>query len=785
MFEDQPTILSSDSSASYTPDSSDDDKKRLIKKIITVGLIAIASLIVIIGLVYLVTKFFPSITKKPTPTPISTTTVPTLSSTLPTQDPIAVNKATTTFSNLAIEYLSFSDFYVPPDNKPVEVKFSDYQLPLNVKLDVLNYYDVSRKINLDSGLDSLNNNGFAIYDNPWAKDAPDFYKIFAKLEEKQIPFFISSDFITYYYQAILKKSFKDIEKNIFYDNLWALNKELYTLAKNRYEARLATIGNINDSVLEGERLEMAYFAVALELLKPTPEQIILKGAIDDQTKFIAIEADRFYFVIPPYLRDDVVQEVKLIKAASKQVTKSPVLLYNRDYSEFSVPTDYRANAKLNNFYLTTKWLNSNFPINYRSEACSDCLLDKEDWRVSIIAANFIAQDFASLPDLKNRWARIYKVIGFFKGLREDLNYVHYRDSLIALFGQNYQVEQLFDDKNADAWANLEKFRTKILTYDFPAIQGAYDKTSPENQSKLGFKMLAEAYWPNGYIFDYFVSPPLGNFLGDKPAANNVTYCQRGNLRCSGFSLDVVNLTTPIIGNSFFDENTNYVGYGDEVSKLQTQLNKNTVWHTTSYWTSLDTIRALLSVDRGKLPIFYRSEAWQDRVLKTAAATWINFQLPLEKFSFNQLFKGNGLNFSRWSENSYVEPNLNLINELLANNNMLLKMFSTLQLDQEAKEASINVQNASANLNALKGIILKELGGTALTPEDNQTITDFAKQLTVTALGDRERQIIVKGSKQKNGFMEDLGRLKIMVLVHQDGENKVFSVGPVWDYQESR
>lgn len=784
MFEDQPTILSSDSSSNYPPDSSSDDKKRLIKKIITVGLIAVVSLAVVVGLVYLITKFFPLI-NKPAPTPTGTTTVPTLSPTLPTQDPVIVSKSTTTFSNLAIEYLSFSDFYVPPDNKSVEAKFSDYQLPLNVKLDVLNYYDISRKINLDSGLDSLNNNGFALYDNPWSKEAPDFYKIFGKLEEKQIPFFISSDFIIYYYQTILKKSFKDIEKNIFYDNLWALNKELYTLAKNRYEARLAAIGNVNDSVLEGERLEMAYFAVALELLKPMPEQIILKGALDDQTKFIAVEAERFYFVVPPYLRDDVVQEVKLIKAASKQKTKSPVLLYDRDYSEFTVPTDYQANAKLNNFYLTTKWLNSNFPINYRTADCPGCLLDKEDWRVSVIAANFISQDFASLPDLKNRWARIYKVIGFFKGLREDLNYVHYRDSLIALFGQNYQVEQLFDDKNAEAWDNLEKFRTKILTYDFPAIQGAYDKTSLENQSKLGFKMLAESYWPNGYVFDYFVSPPLGNFLGDKPALNNVTYCGKENKRCSGFSLDVVNLVTPIIGNSFFDENTNYVGYGDEVSKLQTQLNKNTVWHTTNYWTNLDAIRSLLSVDRGKLPIFYRSEAWQDRVLKTAAATWINFQLPLEKFSFNQLFKGNGLNFSRWSENSYVEPNLNLINELLANNNMLLKMFSTLQLDQEAKEASINLQNASNNLSALKGIILKELEGTALTPEDNQVITDFAKQLTVTALADKERQIIVKGSKQKNGFLEDLGRLKIMVLVHQEGENKVFSVGPVWGYQKSR
>jgi hypothetical protein len=38
---------------------------------------------------------------------------------------------------------------------------------------------------------------------------------------------------------------------------------------------------------------------------------------------------------------------------------------------------------------------------------------------------------------------------------------------------------------------------------------------------------------------------------------------------------------------------------------------------------------------------------------------------------------------------------------------------------------------------------------------------------------------------KNGLKEDLSQLKLMVIVHQEGDGKFISAGPVWDYIESR
>jgi len=787
MFGEQPTILSSENASPENNIPENRPANSLRRILLIIALVATVAILAT-AIFFAIKKYWPT---KNQPTnennPISgeATTTPTL------PDLNQPDQATSTldnlnFSDLAIEYLSFADFYEAPDNN-LEVKLPEYKLPLNVKIEATNYYDLSRKINLDPGLEELNNNGFTIIDNPWYREAPDFFSIYNNLDQKQIPLLITSDFMIYYYQNVLKKAFKDIEENVFYDNLWSINQELYTAAKNRYEARLAAIGNVNDSILEGERLEMAFFAVSLELLKPASYQVITQGSLDDQNKFSPNDVNRFYFVIPPYLKDDVAREVKLIREATEK-TKSPVMLYSRDYKEFTVPVDYRSNAKLNNFYLTTKWLNSVFPLNYRDKNCSDCLLDKEDWRINLIAASLISYDFSSLPELKNKWARIYKVISFFKGLREDLNYVHYRDSLIKLFGEDYQVDQLFDDRNKDAQANLEKLRQQLLAYDFSELQGAFNKKDSASKGFLGFKMLAEAYWPNSYLFGRLTTPAVDVYLGTEPQKNNVTVCQILNVkrRCNGFALDLVNLVNPIGNNDYFIENTNYQNYSSEVTKIKSRLDQDQIWQTTNYWFTLSLIKSFLEMNKQNLPLFAQSAQWRDKSLNTAAASWINLQLPLEKFSINQIFKGQGLNdFSRYNENSYIEPNLNLVNELIANSNMLLKMFSTLRLDYEVGLASQNIQTAQNNLTALRKIIIKELTNEELTSDDNEIIINFAKQWKVEPAADKDKQLTLHYSQQKTSLKEDLGRLKLLVLIHQRDNNRIMSVGPVWDYRESQ
>ena len=696
-----------------------------------------------------------------------------------TTDPFGVN-------GLDVEYLSFNDFYEIPDNS-YEANFQNYELPINIKIDGMNYYDLARKINLDLAITDLNGQGFAVLDNPWPNEVNNFYSFYEKLETNQIPFLITSDFLIYYYQNSLKKVFKDIEEHVFYDNLWVINKEMYEMAKSRYETRLSEIGNINDSVLEGQRMELAFFSVALELLKPAQEQISSKGALDDPTKFSESDADRFYFNPPVYLRDEVIREAQMIRAGKGQV-KSPNLLYVRDYTEFSVPKEYKTDAKLNNFYLASRWLNSSFPLYYQDDSCPDCYLDREDWRLNMVAASLIATDFSEREDLKGRWARIYKLMAFFKGLREEIDYVDFRDALVSEFGSDYDVYKLFDDKNPEAMANLEKLKDKLAQYEFAEIRGALNKTDVETRKKIGFKLLTEPYWPNDYIFGTLTHPKVGRYLGSEKFPDNLTVCDiKGSfVRCNGTSLDIANLVTPMSGNELFDRNANYVNYQQQSEFLVNQFNRDGLWQTANYWSTLSLMKSTLSPEKEKMPAFASSDAWRERGLKTAVSSWINLQLPWEQISLAPRVSEYGLSdYSRRNENIYIEPNLPLINGLIATNNMMAKMFTALRLQDDINLAAYSVKAIDADLQLIKRLIEKELAGQEFDDKEDEALIDFARRYVKVDKNDDDKILWLPSLKGRANLKEDLSRLKLMVVVYQSGENKVMAVGPIWDYQESR
>jgi len=788
MFSEHSTVLSSNQEAKFEDPIA---PKRPLKKIILIIALVLAVAAFVVSIFLIINKIKQN---EEIPAPLveqnnetgfnekPVNTLPDLNG--ESENEIGSGKNVLPYLN--VEYLSFSDFYKAPDNNLI-TNFKDYELPINIKIDGLNYYDLARKINLDAAVNDLNRLGFAVLDNPWSREINDFYSIYERLEQKQVPIMITSDFLIYYYQNSLKKIFKDIEEDVFYTNLWLVTKELYTLAKNRYEARLASIGQINDSILEGQRMAMVFFAVALELLKAESSQIVSKGSLEEVGKFSQIDADRFSFNPAPYIRADVLAEVTLIKTA-KDIKKSPNLLYIRDYSEFKVPNEYKNDAKLNNFYLASKWLNSVFPLEYKSATCLDCLLDKEDWRLSMIAASLISTDFSSRPDLKNRWARVYKLMGYFSGLREEINYVDYRDALTYLFGENYVVEEIFDDYNKEAFNNLEKLRNKLLTYEYPIIRGALDKNDPANKAKIGFKMLAEPYWPNDYIFSRLTWPQVGKYTGEDKRPNNLTACDVGRgviVRCNGISLDIANLVRPLTSHEIFDENSQYENYIEESIKLTAELNSDALWHTSNYWSTISIMRALTS-KQVRQPVFTNSLEWENKNINTAISAWVNMQLPLEAVSLAPVFRGQGLtSFARYSEYAYIEPNLPLINELIAINNMIAQMFAALRLNEEISSATRNIQLIDNDLQALRKIIIKELSGEELDEKDGEIITDFARRYLVDANNDSDKIVEINFPKNKIILQQNLSQLKLMAVVHLVGNNKVISVGPVWSNQESR
>ncbi|MFH1662195.1 MAG: DUF3160 domain-containing protein [Candidatus Falkowbacteria bacterium] len=682
-------------------------------------------------------------------------------------------------TDIRAENLTFADFY-----KKIEDDFTVNQsridFPINAKTDVSNYHAISRKIDLDDYLDDINSNGFSVFDNPFSGEADNFYDAYIELSKQEIPILLTSDFLIYYYQNILKDVFKEIESNVFYQDVWEINKTFYEIANAKYREKYKEVGITNDQILEAQRLEVAYFAVALELLKPKDNQINLDDAVVDSKKFSQEETLDFEFSLPAYLEDDVKKEIDLISKANN-VEKSPVMLYETDYKKFLIPEEYKSNAKLNNYYLAINWIGSVFPLYYENNDCPDCLLDKDDWTVNMIAASFVANDFSLNQELKNKWAKIYKVISFFSGLRRDLTYLHYHDSLVELFGDDYKIEDIFSKDNESQEENLSKLQNKIASYEFLEIEGGINREDFLSRKDVGMRMLQELYSPDDYIFNKLTRPEVGEFLGNVDIKSNTTSCNidKKYYRCKWISSDIVNLISPISENDeYFTENTNYQGYKNQVSKLRNQLDNFNVdsWHNNNYWSMLDADRMFLDKNSEYRPIFIGNEAWKNKNINTILGAWVNLQLPADELIVNLQKEGSSLSMSSaGSDYDLIEPDLVLINELISNSDMLSQMLLAIEVINDSDFTYGKLSKLTNELKDIKRIVEKELKGEILDYDDSQVISSISKQYIVSKSGAKVLDI--------NGRVENISGIKMLIMVHNSGDKKVFSVGPIFNYKE--
>ncbi len=690
--------------------------------------------------------------------------------------------------DVKVEYLSFSDFYERP-SETYERSIGDYDLPLNVKVDAVNYYNVSRKFNLDDGVDKLNQNGFAVFSNPYKEEFNDFYGAYDWLHEKNIPVVITSDFLIYYYQHQLNKVFKQIESNIFYDNLWEINKSLYNQARSRYEFSLREKGNVNDPVLEAQRLVTAYLAVSLELLKPSAEQINKNNDFNDQTKFNPKDEAVYSFELPYYLSEDVNREVKLIREHELE-TKSPVLLYDRDYNNFVVPKEYQENARLNNFYLTNKWLQSVFPLYYKNDDCSDCLLDQDDWRINTIAAHILSQDISKDEKLKNKWARIYKIMAFFKGLRQDLTYVNYRDAFNNKDIENF--DEWFGKNNDYIDERLYNLQFEISKYKFSDLKGGYNEINETNRANAGLKLLADYYWPNSYIFNNLTYPEVGIYSGAEKDSDLITACEgrtvNGEIRCNGFGLDIINLVTKIDSdNEYWQKNTNYNNYNEQVDKIKYQLNESDNWQENNYWSNFNLINSMFGFERSSNPRYAQTKDWQDRLVMSSLGFWVNFQLEPDLLGLYSLYSDekdtlsyNAANINRYN---YIEPSLSLLDNLIASTDMISQMFSALQISNEVASAGINLNNMNVTFKDLKSIVLKQNKGEEISDDQYNLIDDLSREYIVREASDKS--LILNTDDNDSQLLAEIKGIKMIVLLRYYKNNPILVLGPIFNYQESK
>ena len=686
--------------------------------------------------------------------------------------------------DIKAENLLFSDFYEDHSDSTIYKAFN-FKLPINVKTDVANYYELSRKISLDQYINQIDQFGYALFESPYKKEADNFFSFYNLLNKKKIPILISSDFLIYNYQNVLKGVYKEIESEIFYKELWKINKAFFEISDSEYKNKRDLLKSGNEPVIEGLRKKAAFFAVLLELLKPKPAQINNASSFDN-TKFTAADSLNYDFKMPEYLFDDAKEEIQYILEA-KQEKKSPIFLYPRNYKYFKLPEEYKVNAKLNNYFLSSKWMNSIFPLFYKNQDCPDCLLDRYDWRINLMAACSVAKSFSDNQDIKNNWAKIYKVMSFFNGLRSEVTYLNYQKALVDAFGENYNLDEIFSNNNKKRDGDLDKLQTAIYSFQFSELEGGYVRNENTYKSSIGFRVLQESYWPDDYIFKQLTSPYIGKYLKDlRDNKNNITRCTKEDTvsRCGNIGLDIINIVYPLSSDHvYFNENTFYKNYGSQVVFIRKKLEAfdKYSWHNNIYWTNIDINKNLLESYResGKINPYWENNDWQSKNVNTALGSWANLQLPLDKVA-NSPSNAGKLTDTSIGDEDYVEPNAELIANIISTADMVKKMLMKLEVIKENDFINKELSRLIYDNKKMKIIVDKEINGGSLDIEDRKAIADMAK--IYNAKNNSKKSFDLPGGSIK----ESVDGLKMMPYIYKDPENRlIMAIGAVFNYVEEK
>ena len=432
-------------------------------------------------------------------------------------------------------------------------KIPEYNLPLDVK-DISNYQDFSKKIQLSpKALSLLEKNGFVVIPTPKEiSDKPDdFAEFYSTLKRKDLPIFITTDSLLHYYHIFFDTILMKLERDLFYDDLWQMSKEFFNDALLQYS-------NTSGDLKEAAKRNVAYFSVALELLKPKSNQVATKENIKKEIKccgpkdycdkiistqlkkgkffnlFSEQEAQKYTFEVPDFVRNLVQKEIELINT-HKDVRLSPIFIYSEDYSQYVPRGHYTKSEKLKNYFKAMMWygrmtalIKGSTQLQKGESRClRDGIISKYDAKIQTLQASLIAKKFSESKEIQKRWQRIYAITSFFAGFSDDLGPYEYSAVLKSLFKEEITTQGL-EEKYSD-------IRNILLDLPNPKIYGGlggcelplpsslsdkeYQKFKDQAKKFLeatkGFRLMGQRFTIDSWIFSEIVFPYSGKYIGKK------------------------------------------------------------------------------------------------------------------------------------------------------------------------------------------------------------------------------------------------------------------------------
>jgi len=731
----------------------------------------------------------------------------------PTEQPSHITTEPIDLSGISSEKLKFAKYYslAPLD---ISLKAPPYNLPLNVN-QISNFEDFSKKIPLSQkALELLKKNGFVVIENPFNKYEDDITQPYKILKEKEIPIFITSDSLLHLYHIQFVETLRQIEEKEFYDKIWEISEELLEDSIQKYK-------NSSGDIKEASKRNVAYFSVALSLLKPKVDQICPKEIKDPglaEAYFKKEDLEKYKFEIPDFVKNEVKNELILIEN-HQGFSNSPIFIYKEDYSQYIPRGHYTRSEKLKNYFKAMMWYGRMAMLLKGTdqvkpgESCNQfpsckALISNYDAKIQTIQAVLISSKFAQSNELREKWDRIYSVTSFYVGLADDLGPYEYLEALNFVFNGKIDLNNLEDE-------TIEKLKTKLAEFVPPKIYGGTGEArlwppfTPEQAREVlgltsGFRLMGQRFVPDSYLFSEIVSPYVGMYAG-KNCNKTFSCCitPGGPARCFPRGLD----TMAILGSKRamellkelgdteyegLDAKGNKISWETQFNKLKEEFDKFKIedWQKNLYWSWLYALKALLKEFGPGYPTFMQTKAWQDKALTTALASWAELRHDTILYA-KQSYTMEVMAPPPFQKPvvGYVEPVPEFYNRLLALTRMTNKGLNEMRvLDETAK---LRLENLEKILEKLVELSKKELENEELTKEDYEFIKNFGEKLNgvITEVPEKSKKTTIiadvhTDQNTRKCLEEGVGYVKLTVVAYKLPDGRILiGAGPVMSYYE--
>ena len=588
-------------------------------------------------------------------------------------------------------------------------------------------------------------NGFAVIPQNEFKQ---IHEILQHNDDNFIPSFVSSDAVLHAYHVLYDLALREVEVYSFWDLLGNLTESMLDYSFDQYEA--APEGRWKDAALRN----LMFFTVALSL-------------IDNET------------IIPvgfPAEVETAVNEVLQLIDDHDQMTDEWFMGYEEDFTQYVPRGHYTRSALLGHYFKAMMWYGRiSFSLQPEKPPIpNEKGMDNTAQSILMsLALTEVVTGLSGSPSGLVVWDAIYEPTAFFVGSADDLVPAEYLGLIQSIYGSQVNISDLDDD------LLLEQFINEALDLREPLILGQpLDDTEDLNQT-MGLRFMGQRFIPDSYILGQLVYKNVGT---------------QDNPRLMPMGLDVMAAFGSERAWELLDDEKDYLNYVSQMEMLWDNIGNMTTdeWTHNLYYLWIYSLLPLLSDPGDGYPYFMQSEAWVDKQLSTALASWA--ELRHDTILYAKQSYTFGLTAVPDLVRGYVEPVPALYARLASLCNMMITGLDSRMLLSTLMETKL--ESLQTYLLDLQTISIKELEGVALTDAEYRLIENSGQMLAgivampdddnLTSDADDDMAVIADVHTDPNEgevLEEGVGRpFVILVAVHVNGQ-VILTQGGVMSYYE--